>query len=67
MGVTVIVPLIGPRVALVVVNVGKELPAPLTPNPIATLLFVQVKVVWPAGVLVEVKFSVPVVTVVPLQ
>ena len=55
------------NVPLVVVKVGKELPAPLAPNPIATLLFVQVKVVWPAGVFVEVKFSVPVVTVVPLQ
>ena len=65
--VTVIVALIGPRVALVVVKVGNELPAPLAPNPIATLLFVQVNVVVPAGVFVEVKFSVPVVTVVPLQ
>ena len=52
---------------MVVVNVGNELPAPLAPNPIATLLFVQVNVVVPAGVFVEVKFSVPVVTVVPLQ
>ena len=59
--------MMGPVDALVVVNVGKELPAPLAPNPIATLLFVQVNVVWPAGVFVEVKFNVPVVTVVPLQ
>ena len=52
---------------MVVVKVGNELPAPLAPSPIATLLFVQVNVVVPAGVFVEVKFNVPVVTVVPLQ
>ena len=48
-------------------NVGNELPGPLAPNPIEVLLFVQVNVVCPAGVFVELKFSVPVVTVVPLQ
>ena len=43
MAVIVIVPVIGAPVPLVAVNAG-TLPVPLTPKPIAVLLFVQVKV-----------------------
>ena len=43
-GVTVMVAVIGPVVALAVVNVGK-LPVPLAPRPMAVLLLVQLKVV----------------------
>ena len=60
-------PDIGAVVPFVAVKVGSELPEPLAARPIAGLLFVQLNVVLPAGVLVVVKFNVPVVTTVPLQ
>lgn len=47
-GVTVIVPVIGPFVPFVVVNAGM-LPFPLAASPIAVLLFVHVKVVPATG------------------
>ena len=51
-GVTVIVPVMGAVVELVVVNAGM-LPLPLAARPMAGLLLVQVKVA-PAGTLVSV-------------
>ena len=52
---------------MAVVKVGRELPVPLAASPISGLEFVQLKTVVPAGVFVDVKLSVPVLTIVPLQ